>query len=159
LVSAFVPPPLRRSASNDAPVEIASFVAGQQWLGLPVAQVHTALEHPRIAALPGMPAHVLGMLPFEGRMIMAIDLGAVRGGAPAPADAPVIVVHTRSGQRAALRVQELGPVFMAAPADLQPVTLGMAGSGSQGDRLVRSDGQMLTLLDAERLYGLCGLAA
>ena len=159
LLPAFVPPPLRRGASNDAPVEIASFIAGQQWLGLPVSQVQTALEHPRIAALPGMPAHVLGMLPFEGRMIMAIDLGALRGGTASTSDSPVIVVHTRSGQRVALRVQELGPVFMAATADLQPVSLGMAASSSQGDRLVRSDGQMLTLLDAERLYGFCGLAA
>ncbi|HSW03216.1 chemotaxis protein CheW [Aquabacterium sp.] len=158
-VPAFVPPPAPRSASNDAGQEIASFVAGNQWLGLPVAQVHTALEHPRIAALPGLPAHVLGMLPFEGRMIMAIDLGAVRGGPLSPVDAPVIVLHTAGGQRMALRVQELGPVFIAARADLQPVALGGPGSAGHGDKLVRSDGQMLTLLDAERLYGLCGLAA
>lgn len=159
VVPAFVPPPPPRTASNDAPLEIASFVAGQQWLGLPVAQVHTALEHPRIAALPGMPAHVLGMLPFEGRMIMAIDLGALRGAAPAASDAPVIVVHTDDGRRMALRVQELGPVFVAASADLHAVALGALSCTSQGDKLVRSDGQMLTLLDAARLYGLCGLAA
>lgn len=157
---AFVPPPLGRRASNDAaPTEIASFVANQQWLGLPVGQIHTALEQPRVAALPGMPPHVLGMLPFEGRMIMTIDLGALRGGMPAPVDAPVIVVQAAGGRRVALRVQELGPVFMAAETDLQPVMLGGQFSGSHGDRLVRSDGQMLTLLDADRLYGLCGLAA
>ncbi|WP_395701450.1 chemotaxis protein CheW [Aquabacterium sp.] len=162
---AFEPPPAPRQASNDGALEIASFVANQQWLGLPVAQVHTALEHPRVAALPGVPPHVLGMLPFEGRMIMTIDLGALRGGAPAPADAPVIVVTTAQGKPLALRVQELGPVFQAAGSDLQPLglSLGTGSIGQQagagGDRLVRGHGPMLTLLDADRLYSLCGLAA
>ncbi len=156
---AFAPPPAPRQASNDAALEIAAFVANNQWLGLPVAQVHTALEHPRVAALPGVPPHVLGMLPFGGRMIMTIDLSALRGGAPAPADAPVIVVNTAGGRQLALRVQELGQVFQAADSDLQPLSLAGLGSSATGDRLVRSNGPMLTLLDADRLYGLCGLAA
>jgi chemotaxis signal transduction protein len=162
MVPAFEPPPAPRLASNDTAQEIASFVAGNQWLGLPVAQVHTALEQPRVAALPGMPPHVLGMLPFEGRMIMTIDLGALRGGAPAAPDAPVIVARTARGQRVALRVQELGPVFHASHADLQPLAaagLGGFGAGGSADQLVRSPGTMLTLMDADRLYGLCGLAA
>lgn len=158
---AFEPLPVR-PASNDPPLEIASFVANGQWLGLPVDHVHTALEQPRVATLPGLPPHVLGMMPFEGRMIMTIDLGALHGGPPAPADAPVIVARTADGNRVALRVQDLGPVFHAAAKDLQPLAaagLGGLGGHSAAHRLVRSQGAMLTLLDAERLYALCGLAA
>lgn len=152
----FQPPAAPLQAANEDVLEIASFAAGQQWLGLPASCVQAALEHPRITALPGLPRHVLGLLPSEGRMILVLDLATLRGGPAAPADGPVIVVDAPGGGRFALRVQALGPVFAAPSRALEP--LGLAFE-AETERLVRSDGPMLTLLDAQRLYGLCGRAA
>jgi chemotaxis signal transduction protein len=134
-------------------MSIASFLCDGQWLGLPAAAALQALQRPRLAAIPNAPAHLLGMTVYEGQLLPVVDVARLRTRrATTDLDAPVIVVQGPAGQRFALRVDELGPVFDVPENELQPVHQ----SAHSGERLVRGHQQMLTLLDMAQLIASSG---
>lgn len=121
-------------------LEIASFVAGGQWLGVPAAQVVEALEGPRLTAVPNAPAFLAGLLPRGGQMpIPVVDLAMLRGGAraaPAAGGGLIVVCRGAAGHNVGLLVDELAPVFEVAQQALQPMpTLG--GGAGEGEKLLR----------------------
>jgi chemotaxis signal transduction protein len=137
-------------------VSIASFLCGGQWLGVPSATALQALQQPRIAALPNAPAHLPGMLEFEGRLLPVVDLGVLRGTGPATdPQAPLVVAQGSGGRRFAMRVDELGPVFEVASARVQS----LARPGGLQERLVSSHQRMLILMDVDGLVAQAGIAA
>lgn len=137
-------------------LSIASFLCGGQWLGVPAATALQALQQPRIAALPNAPAHLLGMLEFEGRLLPVVDLGVLRGTGPTTdPHAPLVVAQGAGGQRFAMRVDELGPVFEVASARVQS----LARPGGVQERLVSSHQRMLILIDVDALVAQGGIAA
>jgi len=143
----------RRSAAAVPKMSIASFLCDGQWLGLPAAAALQALQRPRLAAIPNAPAHLLGMTVYEGQLLPVVDVAQLRTRrATIDLDAPVIVVQGPAGQRFALRVDELGPVFDVPENELQPVHQ----SAHNGERLVRGHQQMLTLLDMAQLIASSG---
>nr|WP_316640486.1 chemotaxis protein CheW [uncultured Roseateles sp.] len=151
--ASFVPPETPPQAGEL--LDIASFLVDGQWLGLPAQQTLEALERPRIAGMPNAPAALIGMLNHGGQMLPVLDLGLLRGGRPcAEADAPVLVCQGGRGQRLALRVQELGPVFSVALGAARP-SPSLGGLGATGrERLVRGAGPaaaMLTLIEVDEL--------
>jgi len=133
---------------------IASFLCGGQWLGLPAAAALQALPQPRVAALPNAPAHLQGMVEYDGRLLPVVDLGLLRGtGRAVDAQAPLVVAEAAGGRRLALRVDELGPVFDVATNRVQS----LARPGGAAERLVSSHQRMLILLDVEALVGQAGV--
>jgi len=137
-------------------LSIASFLCAGQWLGVPSAMALQALQPPRIAALPNAPAHLLGMLEFEGLLLPVVDLGVLRGtGAATDPQAALVVVQGSRGQRFAMRVDELGPVFEVASARVQS----LARPGGAQERLVSSHQRMLILMDVDGLVAQAGIAA
>jgi chemotaxis signal transduction protein len=143
----------RRAAAAVPVMSIASFLCDGQWLGLPAAAALQALQRPRLAAIPNAPAHLLGMTVYEGQLLPVVDVARLRTRrATTDLDAPVIVVQGPAGQRFALRVDELGPVFDVPENELQPVHQ----SAHSGERLVRGHQQMLTLLDMAQLIASSG---
>ncbi len=150
-------PDVTQTASTAHTLPVASFLCDGQWLGLPAGAALQALHLPRIAGIPNAPAHVLGMTMHDGRLIPVVDLGALRGGQPGESDAPVIVVQGDGGERLGLRVDDLGPVFDIAPDDIQ--SLQHSVTNGHADRLVRSAGQMLVLVNVAHLLNAAGLTA
>jgi chemotaxis signal transduction protein len=137
-------------------LSIASFLCAGQWLGVPSATALQALQQPRIAALPNAPAHLLGMLEFDGLLLPVVDLGVLRGtGAATDPQAALVVVQGSRGQRFAMRVDELGPVFEVASARVQS----LARPGGAQERLVSSHQRMLILMDVDGLVAQAGIAA
>jgi chemotaxis signal transduction protein len=137
-------------------LSIASFLCAGQWLGVPSATALQALQPSRIAALPNAPAHLLGMLEFEGRLLPVVDLGVLRGtGAATDPQAPLVVAQGSLGRRFVMRVDELGPVFEVASSRVQS----LARPGGAQERLVSSHQRMLILMDVDGLVAQAGIAA
>lgn len=149
--AAFAPLP----AGGGEVLDLASFVVDHQWLGLPAAQVLAALERQRITAWPQAPAAVRGMLGFEGRMLPVLDLGQLLFHRPCGEEAALLVCQTGAGQRLVLAVQQLGQVFVAGTAQLQPSPTRPGWAAQALVRLLKGQGQqMLTLLEADDLWRL-----
>ncbi|HET7795005.1 MAG TPA: chemotaxis protein CheW [Rhizobacter sp.] len=134
-------------------MSIASFLCDGQWLGIPASAALQALQRPRLATIANAPTHVLGMTMFEGQLLPVIDLARLRTHRPTTdIDAPVVVAQGPGGQRFALRVDELGPVFEVPNGSMQAVQHGP----HSGEHLVRGNKQMLTLLDVNKLIASSG---
>jgi purine-binding chemotaxis protein CheW len=133
-----------------------------RWVGFSVAQQHYALDILRvqevlagaeIEPVPGAPAAVLGVINLRGRIITAIDLGRCLGFNSGPLRPPycVIVVDV-PGETLGLRVDGVAEICSVSQGAIRPPPPTL---GRTPDPLVRGivarGGQMLTLLDAERL--------
>ncbi|MEF7613731.1 chemotaxis protein CheW [Aquincola sp. MAHUQ-54] len=143
----FTHAPSASHARGAQALQVAGFRIDDTWLGLPADQVIQAPDTARFTPLPSTPRHLPGLLAFEDEWLPVLDLALLRGSAaPAPADAPLVVVQAARHHRLALRVHALGPVF-EVPADAVQALPGGP------ERLVRGTGlQMLTLLDARLLW-------
>jgi chemotaxis signal transduction protein len=144
-------PATGRNATSS--VSIASFLCDGQWLGIPATAALQALQRPRLATIANAPPHLLGMTMFQGQLLPVVDVALLRTRRPTTdIDAPVIVAQAPTGQRFALRIDELGPVFEVPESELQPVHQ----SAHSGERLVRGHKQMLSLLDLNKLIAASG---
>lgn len=125
-------------------LEVASFLTGGQWLGLPAAEVVEALEAPRLTAVPNAPAFFVGLLSRSGQAsVPVVDLAMLRGmprpAASATASRLVLVCRHDSGASVGLLVDELAPVFELDQRDLQPMPA-VAGGHGDGERLLCTGG-------------------
>jgi chemotaxis signal transduction protein len=79
------------------PVQLAS-----AWIALDAAHVQEVLGPRPWVALPDAPAHVPGVIPWRGRAIAVIDLGALLGVAPAlrPGEIPPRLLIAQIGDTA-----------------------------------------------------------
>jgi len=132
-----LPPAVARVPQADR-LEVASFLAGGQWLGLPAAEVVEALEGPRLTAVPNAPSFLVGLLSRVGQVsIPVVDLAMLRGmsrsAAAAASDRLIVICRHASGASVGLVVDELAPVFEVDRRDLQamPTVAGGHGAGEQ----------------------------
>lgn len=149
------PSVLPTDADGVSSLEIASFRCGPQWLALPVQEVIEAVDEPGLTVLPRSASTVAGLMVYRNDPLPVLDL--VRG-APCEQDAqsttrrPVIICET-SGQRFALRVDELGHVCDAARSAVQPLPDYMGQHDPYAQALIhtREHQGMMVLLDAEKI--------
>jgi chemotaxis signal transduction protein len=81
---------------------------GGTWIALPAAQIQEVLGPRAWVPLPDAPAHVPGVIPWRGRAIAVLDLGALLGVAPG---------LRRGEQRQRTVVAQVEDTAFAIPAD------------------------------------------
>lgn len=133
-------PPARGRVPQADRLEVASFLAGGQWLGLPAEEVVEALEGPRLTAVPNAPSFLVGLLSRVGQAsIPVVDLAMLRGmshSAAATGSGRLIVIcRHASGASVGLVVDELAPVFEVDRRDLQAMPT-VAGGHGEGEQLL-----------------------
>lgn len=134
-----LPPVMGRVPQADR-LEVASFLAGGQWLGLPAAEVVEALEGPRLTAVPNAPSFLVGLLSRVGQAsIPVVDLAMLRGMSRSAAAAGsmrlVVICRHASGASVGLVVDELAPVFEVDRRALQAMPT-VAGGHGEGEQLL-----------------------
>jgi chemotaxis signal transduction protein len=132
-------PPSATRLSPAERLEIASFVADGQWLGVPAEQVVEALEGQRLTSVPNAPAFLAGLLPRGRHMpIPVVDLAMLRGSTRATSGPGGLIVVCRGerGAQVGLLVDELAPVFETAHHALQPMPM-LGGDVGAGEKLLR----------------------
>lgn len=86
-----------RAASEAAPapnvLEVLTFTLGGKAYGIAIGTVRELLRHDAIAAVPGAPDFIHGIIRLRGLMVPVVDLRVRLGlGAPGGADSDVIVL-------------------------------------------------------------------
>ncbi|CAN7381647.1 chemotaxis protein CheW [Variovorax sp. LjRoot290] len=138
-------------------VAIASALVGDQWLGLPASQVIEAVVVPQVASVSGVAAGTTGIAMHDGQALAVVDLQRRRGqpSTASGADRLLVVCKTASGQRFALRVDEVGTVFDAQRSALQDLPAALAAHDPLATAVVRggnpSDQRMLTVISVDKL--------
>jgi purine-binding chemotaxis protein CheW len=142
-----------RHESQEGGNEFVTFLVADQLFGIPVLTVQEVLGPQRITRIPLAPAEVAGSLNLRGRIVTAIDIRHRLGMPARPADTePMSVVVESRGDLYSLAVDAVGEVlrFETEAYEQNPGTLSPAlREVSAG--IYRLDGQLLIVLDVERL--------
>jgi len=144
-------------AAEEAEEVFLTLTVAGQLCGVPVLAVRDVLGPQAITRIPLAPPEVAGSLNLRGRIVTAIDL-RLRLGLPPRGEAqsgPMSVVVDRDGELYSLLADEVGEVLPLPLADRAPnpptldplwreIALGVH----------RMDGQLLILLDVERILAI-----
>jgi chemotaxis signal transduction protein len=115
----------RRIGTGDDFVEIATFYVGQQWLGIPAAEVVEAINTDDLTpVLGGNNDLVAGVKMYRGGLISVLHLPRLlTPGAPIPEKArQIVVVRTRRKICLGLLVDQLGEIPEIARSEIQSVS-------------------------------------
>ena len=146
-----------QNAATDADLVLTLTVGGQS-CGVPVLLVRDVLGTQSITPIPLAPAEIEGAMNLRGRIVTAVDLRR-RLRLPARDDGakPMSVVVEHGGELYAMLADAVGDVVPLSAADraANPPTLDpLWREVSRG--VHRRDGQLLILLDVDRLLAIGG---
>jgi purine-binding chemotaxis protein CheW len=148
------------SKTNDSAAEqfteYVTVMIGHQLFGLPIARVQDVFVPDRLTRVPLAPPEVAGILNLRGRIVTAIDMRCRLDLGTGANDKPTMAVGIECrGESYGLLVDSVGEVMRlpnhaceAKPANLDP-RMGRVASG-----VVRLDGQLLVVLDVDRVLDM-----
>jgi purine-binding chemotaxis protein CheW len=140
-------------ANSEKSEEFVTFTIAGQLFGIPVLQIQDVLSSYRITRIPLAPSEITGSLNLRGRVVTAIDLRLRLGLPPRPADADSMsIVAENGGELYSLMVDSVGEVLALPHSayERNPPTLD-AMFRAFSDGIYRLDGQLLVVLDVNRL--------
>ena len=146
-----------RQAAGEAEL-VLTFSVGGQSCGVPVLSVRDVLGPQSITPIPLAPAEIEGAMNLRGRIVTAVDLRR-RLGLPGRAEGaqPMSIVVEQGGELYAMLADEVGEVLPLSAADRAPNPPTLDHLWREVWRGVqRRDGQLLILLDVERLLAIGG---
>jgi purine-binding chemotaxis protein CheW len=140
---------------TEADLVLTLTVAGQN-CGVPVLVVRDVLGGQTITPIPLAPSEIAGAMNLRGRIVTAVDLRR-RLGLPTrePGAKPMSVVVEQGGELYAMLADQVGEVIPLAAEDRAPNPPTLEPLWREVSRGVhRRDGQLLILLDVERLLAI-----
>jgi purine-binding chemotaxis protein CheW len=146
-----------QNAATEADLVLTLSVGGQS-CGVPVLVVRDVLGTQSITPIPLAPQEIEGAMNLRGRIVTAVDLRR-RLGLPPRADGaqPMSVVVEHGGELYAMLADAVGDVVPLSAADRAPNPPTLDQLWREVSRGVhRRDGQLLILLDVDRLLAIGG---
>ena len=133
--------------------QLITFQLGQQSLGVDIMAVREIRAWSPATALPGVPAHVRGVVNLRGAVLPVLDLSQRIGwGRTAPSARHVIIVVRIGGQLQGLIVDAVDDIVSIDRDVLQPPPdLGAGDTLPVIDGIATVDGRMVLLLALPRL--------
>ena len=137
---------------------VLTITVGGQPCGVPVLLVRDVLGTQSITPIPLAPVEIEGAMNLRGRIVTAVDLRRRLGLPPREAGAqPMSIVVEHGGELYSMLADAVGDVVPLAAADRAPNPPTLDALWRDVSRGVhRSDGQLLILLDVERLLAIGG---
>ena len=144
------------ASTASAPPEFVTATIGDQLFGLPIQRVHDVFVVSQMTRVPLAPKDIAGVINLRGRVLTAID-GQHRLGMPGRSNSPArhAITIDHSGEHYALLVDAVGEVVHpeigkseALPANADDTLK------SVGCEIHRVDGEMMIVLDVDRLLDL-----
>ncbi|MEJ2379429.1 MAG: chemotaxis protein CheW [Pseudolabrys sp.] len=141
--------------------EYVTAVIGGQLFGLPILHVQDVFLPERLTRVPLAPSEVAGVLNLRGRIVTLIDLRGLLGLGARGADeaAMAIGVETR-GESYGLLIDSVGEVHKLDEAGREPPPVNLDPRLARVCAGIhRLDGQLLVILDVERVLDAAPMAA
>jgi chemotaxis signal transduction protein len=98
-------------------VPMVLFRAGGRWYGVVAEHVREVVSKDRIARVPAMPAHILGVALVHGRLIPVVDIAAMLGAADsaAPDNARLLVLEGGDAEVSVVADEACGVINLPLP--------------------------------------------
>ncbi len=135
-----------------------TLTVGGQLCGVPVLLVRDVLGTQSITPIPLAPGEIAGAMNLRGRIVTAVDLRRRLGLPPRDAGAqPMSIVVEHGGELYSMLADTVGDVVPLSSSDRAPNPPTLDALWRDVSRGVhRSDGQLLIVLDVERLLAIGG---
>ena len=140
--------------TDEAQLLVAEFSVGDARYALPLANLRMALPLRDVTPVPLAPAHVIGVLRFEGQVITALSFASllsIRGWRRDPAVLLVVACARKLVALDSETIPKLGTLPRAA------IEIGRSRSADALVEIVTSGGQVTNLIDLDRLIQSRGL--
>ena len=141
--------------------EYVTAMIGGQLFGLPIRRVQDVFIPDRLTRVPLAPAEIAGVLNLRGRIVTLIDLGLRLGLAREVNSGPAMAIGVEfRGESFGLLIDNVGEVLKFDGAALEPNPINLdprLAAVSTG--IFRLDGQLLIVIDVDRILGVPGQAA
>jgi purine-binding chemotaxis protein CheW len=136
--------------------EYVTVTIGEQLFGLPISRVQDVFVPDRLTRVPLAPPEVAGILNLRGRIVTAIEMRSLLDLGPRAPGQPVMAAGIEmKSESYGLLVDAVGEVMKFPPEACEPKPvnfderLARVSSG-----VVRLDGQLLVILDIDRVLDL-----
>jgi chemotaxis signal transduction protein len=149
-------PVAQDSQAAEEHILVAELPLGDGRYALPLVDLRAAVPLKNITAVPLAPAHVIGMLRWEGQLITAFSLASVLGIRGWRRD-PCVLLVVGWGARLVALDSEVIPKQIALPR--AAVETARARGAGPVLEVVTGQGEIVTLLDIGRLLASKGLLA
>ncbi len=141
--------------ANPETVMYVTAMIGEQLFGLPIARVQDVFVPERMTPVPLAAAEIAGLINLRGRVVTMVDMRRRLG---LPVDdvhrAPIAIGVEWRSESYGLLIDEIGEVLTLSAAGREPAPANLsAGLAWVAAGVHRLDGQLLMVLDADRVIG------
>jgi purine-binding chemotaxis protein CheW len=144
------------TSAEGSSAEYVTVTVEAQLFGLPIARVQDVFIPERLTRVPLAPDEVAGILNLRGRIVTAIDMRSRLDLPPRPAGQPVMALGVDlRGESYGLLVDGVGEVLRLADEACEPKPVNLDPRLARvASAVVRLDGQLLVLLDVDRVLDM-----
>lgn len=137
-----------------------TFWLGDLFLGVPVTRVQEVMRDHERTRVPLVSTVIHGLINLRGEIVTTVELRARLGLPERPAGRePINVVVRHDDGVVSLLVDEIGDVCTVADSDFEPLPPTVHGVAREFvSGIYKVGGQLLLILDVERLLDLAGVA-
>jgi purine-binding chemotaxis protein CheW len=145
---------------DTASTEFVTFIIAGQIFGLPIARVQDVFKPARITRVPLAATEIAGVLNLRGRIVTAIDMRQRLDVKKRDDGAAVMAIGIEAkGESFGLLVDAVGEVLKLPDVDREPSPINLDGKlAALSAGVYRLDGQLLVVLDVDRILDLRGEA-
>jgi purine-binding chemotaxis protein CheW len=141
--------------------DFVTFTTADQLFGLPIERVQDVFKPARITRVPLAGAEIAGVLNLRGRIVTAIELRSRLGlGARETGQVAMAIGIELRGESFGLLVDAVGEVLKLQDSEREPNPINLDRNLARVSAGVyRLDGQLLVILDIDRVLDLTAEAA
>jgi purine-binding chemotaxis protein CheW len=141
--------------------EYVTVVIGEQLFGLPISRVQDVFVPERLTRVPLAPPQVAGVLNLRGRIVTAIDMRSRLDLDKRAQGQPVMAIGIDArGESYGLLVDSVGEVMKFPDTACEPKPVNLDRRWNRvASGVIRLDGQLLVVLDVERVLDMKDVAA
>ena len=141
--------------------EFVTFTVAGQMFGLPIGRVQDVFKPSRITRVPLAGAEIAGVLNLRGRIVTAIDMRRrLEVNRREDGGSCMAIGIEVKGESFGLLVDAIGEVLKLPDGEREPNPINLGGKlANLSDGIYRLEGQLLVVLDIDRVLDLRGLQA
>lgn len=149
LAEAGAPRPLDTGESSAVRIELVQFMIHDQLYALPTKQVSAILGVSPLTELPHAPAHLCGVLSYQGRIVAVVDVAIFDGKEPVSSAKRILIIDG-AGLDAGIRVSDVIGLARVDATAVEPVSASLSPPEHVVGQLRRGDA-ICFVMDAGRL--------
>lgn len=133
--------------------QFVTFTCGQRLFGIEIMSVREIRKWSQTTPMPNQPFGACGVLDIRGSIVEVYDLASMLGAHSSQAETSKVILVVSLGNRdVGVIADTVSDIIFAKPDDLRPPPNGQRSGDSTVSKLVKSEDQLIAVLDLDVLF-------